>query len=122
MNFQAKNFSYITKEFGTFLDEVYAGSRQYLRSISAKQPSKLPANFAVDFPGLKDDFHLPAELSLAADNIHSSPLRISGPVSIWLHYDVSSSKNQATNREDCHSQSLCRLWRMSCVKSAEKSG
>ncbi|WEW60940.1 tRNA methyltransferase ppm2 [Emydomyces testavorans] len=88
MDFQTKNFSYIVKEFGTFLDEVYAGSRQYLRAISADKPSEQPANFHMDFPGLKDDFHLPPELSLVTENAHSSPLRISGPVILWLHYDV----------------------------------
>lgn len=94
MNFQAKNFSYVTKAFGDFLDEVHAGGRQYLRSISAELPSKLPANLAADFPGLKDDFKLPQALSLVTENAHSSPLRISGPVTMWLHYDVSSNTKQ----------------------------
>ncbi|KAI9376357.1 hypothetical protein BJX61DRAFT_392186 [Aspergillus egyptiacus] len=88
MSFQTKNFAYTTKEFGTFMDEVYAGGRQYLRSISVDQPSKLPANLVKDFPGLKDDFRLPEALSMAVENEHSSPLRISGPVTLWLHYDV----------------------------------
>ncbi|PYH44529.1 tRNA methyltransferase PPM2 [Aspergillus saccharolyticus JOP 1030-1] len=88
MSFQTKNFSYTTKEFGTFLDEVHAGGRQYLRSISADQPAKLPANLAVDFPGLGDDFRLPEAFSVVTENAHSSPLRISGPVTLWLHYDV----------------------------------
>lgn len=89
MSFQTKNFAYTTKEFGTFLDEVHAGGRQYLRSISADQPTKLPANLAVDFAGLKDDFRLPEAFSVVSENAHSSPLRISGPVTLWLHYDVS---------------------------------
>ena len=89
MSFQTKNFSYATKTFGTFMDEVYAGDRQYLRSISAEQPTKLPANLAVDFPNLSRDFRLPESLTVVADNTHSSPLRISGPVTLWLHYDVS---------------------------------
>ncbi|PWY95833.1 leucine carboxyl methyltransferase [Aspergillus sclerotioniger CBS 115572] len=88
MSFQAKNFSYTTKEFGSFLDEVHTGGRQYLRSISAEEPTKLPANLAVDFPNLKDDFCLPEPLSMVVENAHSSPLRISGPVTLWLHYDV----------------------------------
>ncbi|KAE8352640.1 tRNA wybutosine-synthesizing protein 4 [Aspergillus coremiiformis] len=88
MSFQTKNFSYTTKAFGTFMDEVFAGDRQYLRSISAEQPTKLPANLAVDFPNLSDDFRLPEPLSVVTDNAHSSPLRISGPVTLWLHYDV----------------------------------
>lgn len=89
MSFQTKNFAYTTKEFGTFMDEVHAGGRQYLRSISVKQPAKLPANLAEDFPNLKEDFRLPEELSIVVENAHSSPLRISGPVTLWLHYDVS---------------------------------
>ncbi|RAL14012.1 tRNA methyltransferase PPM2 [Aspergillus homomorphus CBS 101889] len=88
MSFQTKNFSYTTKEFGTFLDEVHAGGRQYLRSISAEQPTKVPASLAEDFPSLKDDFRLPEALSTVTENAHSSPLRISGPVTLWLHYDV----------------------------------
>jgi len=90
MNFQTKNFSYVTKTFGTFLDEVYAGARQYLRSVSTENPLEVPANLSLDFPGLRDDFHLPAELLQVNSNIHSSPLRISGPVTLWLHYDVSA--------------------------------
>lgn len=90
MNFQTKNFDYVTKRFGTFLDEVFAGGRQYLRSISAEQPSKLPADLATDFPGLERDFRVPERLTLVTERTHSSPLRISGPVTMWLHYDVRS--------------------------------
>lgn len=90
MSFQSKNFSYTTKKFGSFLDEVHAGGRQYLRSISADQPSKLPANLTMDFPNLQRDFQLPPPLSFVTENSHSSPLRISGPVTLWLHYDVKS--------------------------------
>ena len=89
MNFQTKNFSYVTKEFGTFLDEVHAGGKQYLRAISSEKPTELPANLDADFPGLGADFVLPPQLSLVSENAHSSPLRISGPVTLWLHYDVS---------------------------------
>ncbi|KKK23217.1 hypothetical protein P175DRAFT_0472781 [Aspergillus ochraceoroseus IBT 24754] len=88
MSFQTKNFSYTTKSFGTFMDEVHAGGRQYLRSISVEQPTKLPTQLAVDFPSLTNDFRLPDALSSVVANAHSSPLRISGPVTLWLHYDV----------------------------------
>ncbi|KAL4784936.1 hypothetical protein BJX76DRAFT_356542 [Aspergillus varians] len=88
MSFQTKNFAYTSKAFGTFMDEVHAGGRQYLRSISAKQPGRRPANLDVDFPSLENDFRLPEYLSTVVDNAHSSPLRISGPVTLWLHYDV----------------------------------
>jgi tRNA wybutosine-synthesizing protein 4 len=88
MNFQTKNFSYVSKSFQGFLEEVYSGSKQYLRSISADQPTKRPAHLAEDFPELKYDFKLPSYLGQVEENIHSSPLRISGPVAMWLHYDV----------------------------------
>lgn len=90
MNFQTKNFAYVSKSFQSFLEEVYTGSKQYLRSISADQPAKRPANITEDFPGLKDDFKLPPYLKQVEENVHSSALRISGPVTMWLHYDVSS--------------------------------
>ncbi|KAL6238634.1 tRNA wybutosine-synthesizing protein 4 [Aspergillus navahoensis] len=88
MSFQTKNFKYESKTFRAFMDEVHAGGRQYLRSISEKQPAKLPANLAADFPSLSGDFRLPEALKTAVENAHSSPLRISGPVTLWLHYDV----------------------------------
>jgi tRNA wybutosine-synthesizing protein 4 len=93
MNFQTKNFTYVTKKFGQFLDEIHAGSRQYLRAISSEKPTEVPANLSADFPGLKDDFRLPPELAEVSDKAHSSPLRISGPVTLWLHYDVSGSRS-----------------------------
>lgn len=92
MNFQSKNFAYVTKSFGSFLNEIHAGGPQYLRSISLDQPSKLPAEFVRDFPGLQNDFRLPESMALVRENEHSSPLRISGAVTMWLHYDVSDSK------------------------------
>lgn len=72
------------------MDEIHQGSRQYLRSISSDQPAKKAANFEQDFPEIKGDFVLPDQLSFVRDNTHSSPLRISGPVTMWLHYDVSN--------------------------------
>ncbi|KAL4802304.1 hypothetical protein BDV18DRAFT_64879 [Aspergillus unguis] len=88
MLFQTKNFTYETKPFGQFMDEISTGGRQYLRSISAEQPTKLPANLDMDFPVLSSDFRLPEALRVVEENKHSSPLRISGPVTLWLHYDV----------------------------------
>ena len=88
MNFQTKNFSYIKKPFGDFVDQIAAGSKQYLRSLASEKPSQQPAQLAIDFPELASDFSLPAELEMVARNAHSSPLRISGPVVMWLHYDV----------------------------------
>lgn len=89
MSFSSKNFAYVTKKFGDFLDEAEKGSKLYLRSLSAEKASELPANIVKDYPAISADFKLPSELASVKDNAHSSPLRISGPVNMWLHYDVS---------------------------------
>ena len=88
MNFQDKNFSYVTRAFGEFIDQVAQGSKQYLRSLAAEEPANQPANFARDYPGLAEDFKLPEQLHTVSKNAHSSVLRISGLVTMWLHYDV----------------------------------
>ncbi|MCJ1383679.1 tRNA methyltransferase ppm2 [Xylographa soralifera] len=88
MNFQKKNFTYVTKEFGNFIDEISAGQTQYLRSLSKIEPAGSPANLAIDYPHIADDFKLPSELQMVTQSFHSSVLRISGPVIMWLHYDV----------------------------------
>ncbi len=85
MNFQTKNFNYVTKPFGDFVDQIAAGTKQYLRSLASEKPSQQPAQLALDFPELASDFCLPAQLELVARNAHSSPLRISGSVVMWLH-------------------------------------
>lgn len=87
MNFVSKNFEYIKKPFGDFLDAIDAGERLYLRSLSAEKPSELPAEISRDFPTISDDFRLPPELAMVIENSHSSPLRMSGPVNMWLHYE-----------------------------------
>lgn len=91
MDFNAKNFQYVTTEFGRFLDEVDAGGKQYLRALSVDKPAESPANLAHDFPEISDDFVLPASLDFVTRNLFSSVLRISGPVHMWLHYDVGPS-------------------------------
>lgn len=91
MNFQHKNFRYVKKQFGEFIREASNGSKQYLRSLAAEKPADQPACFYDDFPSLRDDFHLPEQLETVSRNHHGSPLRISGPVNMWLHYDVRSS-------------------------------
>ena len=88
MNFVEKNFSYTRKAFGSFVEEITNGSRQYLRSLATDHPSQKPANIANDFPGLAGDFRLPLPLDEVGQRTHSSVLRISGPVEMWLHYDV----------------------------------
>jgi tRNA wybutosine-synthesizing protein 4 len=87
MDFISKNFEYIKKPFGEFLTAINAGEKLYLRSLSAEKPSELPANISRDFPGISEDFDLPPELTMVIENAHSSPLRISGPVDMWLHYE-----------------------------------
>jgi tRNA wybutosine-synthesizing protein 4 len=89
MDFRVKNYSYVTKTFGEFIDQADSGEKLYLRSLSSDKPSELPADISKDFPSIAADLQLPPELRLVVENAHSSPLRISGPVIMWLHYDVS---------------------------------
>ncbi|TAQ86262.1 hypothetical protein B7494_g5426 [Chlorociboria aeruginascens] len=88
MDFTAKNFSYASKKFGEFLDGANSGAKFYLRSLSAEKPSELPADIKKDYPSIADDFRLPPEMEFIAEHAHSTPLRIAGPVTMWLHYDV----------------------------------
>ncbi|KAF2240086.1 LCM-domain-containing protein [Viridothelium virens] len=88
MTFQSKNFSYVTMPFEEFMDRVESGERLYLRALSSNKPTKQATNLQEDYPEIATDFHLPSEFSLVHSQMHSSPLRISGPVSMWLHYDV----------------------------------
>lgn len=92
MDFTAKNFRYVTAEFGHFTQRIEQGDRVYLRALSHDKPSEQPALLADDFPALAPDFVLPAQLSLVAENLFSSVLRMSGPVNMWLHYDVSEPR------------------------------
>lgn len=88
MTFKEKNFSYVKKTATQFLDDIANGSQEYLRAISSSQPNKLPTKLDEDFPTISDDFQLPEIFEVVKENCHSSPLRVSGPVSLWLHYDV----------------------------------
>ncbi|EQB51860.1 leucine carboxyl methyltransferase [Colletotrichum gloeosporioides Cg-14] len=88
MDFNAKNFRYVTKNFGEFIKEIGEGKRLYLRALSKDEPSNLPTQLATDYPSLAKDFTLPSQLAYVQDNTFSSVLRISGPVNMWLHYDV----------------------------------
>ena len=90
MSFLDKNFSYVKKSFGTFMQDVDNGQRQYMRAISRAKPTDKPTTLEDDFPLVASDFRLPPELAFVAVHQHSSPLRISGPVKMWLHYDVSN--------------------------------
>jgi tRNA wybutosine-synthesizing protein 4 len=88
LSFHTKNFTYEIQPFSTFLDAAESGSHVYLRAMSSSQPNKLPANLAKDFSEIADDFAIPPQLHYAAQNEHSSVLRISGKTTMWLHYDV----------------------------------
>jgi tRNA wybutosine-synthesizing protein 4 len=89
MDFNSKNFQYVTDSFGNIMERIQAGGRLYLRSLSHTKPSETPANIDEDFPGIGQDFCLPEELDFVKQNLFSSILRISGRVNMWLHYDVS---------------------------------
>ncbi|KAK0740709.1 hypothetical protein B0T18DRAFT_373778 [Schizothecium vesticola] len=88
MDFNAKNFRYVTTDFGSFIDGVKKGDKTYLRALSQEKPTEKPALLADDFPELAPDFVLPPQLFLVQENLFSSVLRVSGPVNMWLHYDV----------------------------------
>jgi tRNA wybutosine-synthesizing protein 4 len=91
MTFKDKNFQYVKRSTADFLDGIARGSKAYLRSTSSSQPNKLPTKLEDDFPAIAPDFAIPEIFDVVKSNLHSSPLRISGPVSLWLHYDVLSN-------------------------------
>lgn len=91
LSFTSKNFKYDTVPFGLFLEKAAAGSHVYMRALSTSAPSKTAANLKHDYPRLHDDFKLPNLLSFAREHEHSSILRISGDINMWLHYDVMSN-------------------------------
>ncbi|KAF4465286.1 leucine carboxyl methyltransferase 2 [Fusarium albosuccineum] len=88
LDFNSKNFRYITETFKVFMDKAAKGEGVYLRALSEQKPSETPANLADDFPSLAEDFKLPPELNHITDRSFSSILRISGRANMWLHYDV----------------------------------
>ncbi|OQV06893.1 Galactose oxidase, central domain-containing protein isoform 1 [Cladophialophora immunda] len=90
MNFQRKDFAYKTTSFLEFINQLESdpNAHMYLRSISSTNPTTLPADLSTDWPELAPDFHVPHALSFVKNNQHSSPLRISANVNMWLHYDV----------------------------------
>ncbi|KAG6012951.1 hypothetical protein E4U54_007208 [Claviceps lovelessii] len=88
MDFNAKNFCYVTQSFENVIRRAEAGHRVYLRALSREQPMDRPANLKDDFPGLASDFHLPDQMESIQNSLFSSVLRVSGRVNMWLHYDV----------------------------------
>jgi tRNA wybutosine-synthesizing protein 4 len=103
MTFKDKNFSYVKKPFGGFLDGIVAGAQTYLRSVSSAQPNRLPTKLEDDFSNIAGDFVIPESLNVIRDSLHSSPLRISGPVALWLHYDVLANVLCQVCRHDIYS-------------------
>ncbi len=89
MDFNAKNFRYVTDDFGNIMARAKNGDRLYLRSLSNDKPTEKPAKLEEDFPGLAADFILPEQLRYVKEQLFSSVLRVSGKVNMWLHYDVS---------------------------------
>ncbi|EXJ95824.1 hypothetical protein A1O1_00948 [Capronia coronata CBS 617.96] len=90
MSFQRKDFLYKTLPFHEFVTSLTRdpNAHMYLRSISSTNPTQLPADLSTDWPELAKDFVLPPALSFVRETQHSSPLRISANVNMWLHYDV----------------------------------
>ncbi|KAJ8116945.1 hypothetical protein OPT61_g1747 [Boeremia exigua] len=90
MTFGTKNFTYEKRSVSSFFSSISSGAPSYLRAISSTQPNKLPTRLEDDFPTISADFKIPSlcRSVINDDTYHSSPLRISGPVSLWLHYDV----------------------------------
>jgi tRNA wybutosine-synthesizing protein 4 len=94
LQFASKNYVYETVPFSRFRSHLQQNAHVYLRSLATKSPFRRPANFWTDFPGLAPDFQIPEmlkDLCGLPDNLHSSVLRVSGDVAIWLHYDVMSN-------------------------------
>lgn len=87
MLFESRNFVIKKNTFPEFINAIVKGERRYLRSISSKDHRK-PANFSRDFEDLAADFILTDSLAIPSGQVHSSVLRISGPINMWLHYDV----------------------------------
>lgn len=85
---EERNFEYVNCSFQEFMDSISQGGKEYFRALSGDERDT-PANFHTDFPTIGRDFTLPEELKLVEQKLHSSVLRISGPVAMWLHYDVS---------------------------------
>jgi tRNA wybutosine-synthesizing protein 4 len=88
MTFKSENLQYVEKSVGEFLDSMMAGSKTSLCAVSTSQSNQLPTKLEEDFPTIAAEFQLPDSLASIKENHHSSPLEISGPASLWLHYDV----------------------------------
>lgn len=90
MDFNSRNFTYVSKEFGNFIKEASCGENVYMRALSKESPVDAPAIFHKDFPEIAADFCIPPELSAVSQSLFSSVLRISGRANMWLHFDVNT--------------------------------
>lgn len=89
MNFLRKDFTYKTLPFHQFLQDLTDDSTHlYLRSLALENPSSTATDLKTDWPEIAPDFRIPIQLKDIEKMLHSSPLRISNNVSMWLHYDV----------------------------------
>jgi tRNA wybutosine-synthesizing protein 4 len=89
-----KSFQYRTCEFSEFVSLLKQRKHVYLRALASNASFKEPANFWRDFSDISDDFIIPEIVQTdfnLKDSLHSAVLRISGDVSIWIHYDVMSN-------------------------------
>lgn len=89
MNFVKKDFKYTNLLFSSFLDRLQRpSSHLYLRALASANPAQQAANLELDWPELSPDFSVPANLSSIIPQTHSSVLRVSNDINMWLHYDV----------------------------------
>jgi tRNA wybutosine-synthesizing protein 4 len=89
-----KNFKYRTCTFSEFTTMLEQKKHVYLRALAGNHSFKEPANFWKDFLAIADDFVIPSDLRKGFDldtKLHSAVLRVSGDVSVWIHYDVMSN-------------------------------
>jgi tRNA wybutosine-synthesizing protein 4 len=89
-----KNFQYRTCTFSEFKGLLEQKKHVYLRALAGNHSFKGPANFWKDFPTIADDLLIPQTLKDGFnldDKLHSAVLRVSGDVSVWIHYDVMSN-------------------------------
>ena len=87
MLFESKNFVIKKNTFSELIDAIASGEKRYLRSVSSHDRYK-PADFVSDFEALASDFALTDRLHIPASQVHSKVFRVSGPINMWLHYDV----------------------------------
>ena len=99
MKFYHKNFRISRKKPKEFIDGIIKGNHEYFRAISLLN-RRGAANFHQDFADLAQDFSMPDGFGISPNMVHSSVLRISGRVNMWLHYDVSAGRLVTTASDE----------------------